>query len=64
MHKNYLLRTIPAKPFPREEALQNDIEDLSNTYPQLKGRRIEEFMDLTIAKELENEGFFTRLYGR
>lgn len=64
MHKNYLLRTIPAKPFPREEALQNDIEDLSNTYPQLKGRRIEEFVDLTIAKELENEGFFTRLYGR
>jgi len=64
MHKNYLQGTIPTKPFPREEALQNDIEDLSNTYPQLKGRRIEEFMDLTLVKELESEGFFTRLHGR
>ena len=64
MHKNYLLRTIPPKPFPREEALQNDIEDLSQTYPQLKGRRIEEFVDLSLVKELEAEGFFARLYGR
>ncbi|OGQ79953.1 MAG: hypothetical protein A3F90_18760 [Deltaproteobacteria bacterium RIFCSPLOWO2_12_FULL_60_19] len=64
MHKNYLLGTIPTKPFPREEALQNDIEDLSQTYPQLKGRKIEEFMDLTLVKELESEGFFTRLHGR
>lgn len=64
MHKNYLLRTIPPKPFPREEALQNDIEDLSYTYPQLKGRRIEEFVDLSLVNELESEGFFTRLHGR
>ncbi|HEX9443148.1 MAG TPA: ABC transporter substrate-binding protein [Candidatus Binatia bacterium] len=64
MHKNYLLGTIPQKPFPREEALQNDIEDLSFTYPTLKGRRIEEFTDLSLVKELENEGFFTRLYGK
>jgi ABC-type nitrate/sulfonate/bicarbonate transport system substrate-binding protein len=29
IHKNYLLGTIPMRPFPREEALQNDIEDPS-----------------------------------
>jgi ABC-type nitrate/sulfonate/bicarbonate transport system substrate-binding protein len=64
MYKNYLLGTIPQKPYPRAEALQNDIEDLSHTYPQLKGRRIEEFTDLSIVKELESEGFFTKLYGK
>jgi ABC-type nitrate/sulfonate/bicarbonate transport system substrate-binding protein len=64
IHKNYLLGTIPAIPYPRSEALQNDIEDLSNTYPQLKGRKIEEFTDLSLLKELEGEGFFTRLYGK
>ena len=64
MYKNYLLGTIPQKPYPRAEALQNDIEDLSYTYPQLKGRRIEEFTDLSIVKELESEGFFTKLYGK
>jgi hypothetical protein len=37
---------------------------LSYTYPQLKGRRIEEFTDLSIVKELEAEGFFTKLYGK
>ena len=64
MYRNYLLGTIPQKPYPRAEALQNDIEDLSYTYPQLKGRRIEEFTDLSIVKELESEGFFTKLYGK
>ncbi|HEY6197542.1 MAG TPA: ABC transporter substrate-binding protein [Candidatus Binatia bacterium] len=64
MYRNYLLGTIPQKPYPRAEALQNDIEDLSYTYPQLKGRRIEEFIDLSIVKELESEGFFTKLYGK
>ena len=39
IHKNYLLGTIPAKPYPREEALQNDIEDLSYTYADLKERK-------------------------
>jgi hypothetical protein len=43
MHKNYLLGTIPARPFPKEEAIQNDIEDLSYTYPHLKGERPESF---------------------
>ena len=64
MHKNYLLETIPAKPFPREEAIQNDIEDLSHTYPHLKGRKVSEFVDLTLVRELESEGFFARLHNR
>jgi NitT/TauT family transport system substrate-binding protein len=64
MHKNYLLGSIPIRPFPREEAIQNDIEDLSHTYPHLKGRKVAEFLDLTLLKELESEGFFTRLQGR
>jgi NitT/TauT family transport system substrate-binding protein len=64
IHKNYLLGTIPAKPYPREEALQNDIEDLSYTYTDLKGRKAAEFLDLSLLKNLEDEGFFRRLYGK
>lgn len=64
MHRNYLLDSIPIKPFPREEAIQNDIEDLSATYPELKGRKASEFLDLTLLRELESEGFFTRIHGR
>jgi NitT/TauT family transport system substrate-binding protein len=61
MHKNYLLGTIPLKPFPNAEALQNDIDDLSNTYSQLKGRKTGEFLDISLLNELEKEGFFTRI---
>ncbi|HYY25967.1 MAG TPA: hypothetical protein VE689_10775, partial [Candidatus Udaeobacter sp.] len=62
MHKNYLLGTIPMKPYPREDALQNDIEDLSYTYAHLKGKKAAEFLDLSLLKSLEDEGFFKRLY--
>ena len=64
MYKNYMLGSIPAKPYPRAEAIQNDIDDLSDTYPQLKGRKVAEFVDLSLLQELEKEGFFTRIYGR
>src|SRR5262245_10567130 len=64
MHKNYLLGSIPARPFPKEEAIQNDIEDLSHSYTHLKGRKAGEFLDITLLKSLEDEGFFKKLYGK
>ena len=64
MHKNYLLGSIPERPFPKQEAIQNDIEDLSQTYAHLKGRKAAEFLDLTLLKALEDEGFFRKLYGK
>jgi NitT/TauT family transport system substrate-binding protein len=64
MHKNYLLGSIPARPFPNEEAIQNDIEDLSSSYPHLKGRRAAEFLDISLLKSMEDEGFFKKLYGK
>ena len=64
MHKNYLLGSIPARPFPNEEAIQSDIEDLSHTYAHLKGRRAGEFLDISLLKSMEEEGFFKKLYGK
>lgn len=64
MHKNYLLGSIPARPFPKEEAIQNDIEDLSHTYAHLKGRKAAEFLDTSLLRSLEEEGFFKKLYGK
>jgi NitT/TauT family transport system substrate-binding protein len=64
MHKNYLLGTIPVKPFPQQEAIQNDIEDLSHTLPHLKGKKAADFLDLSLLKSMEDEGFFKRLSGK
>jgi NitT/TauT family transport system substrate-binding protein len=64
MHRNYLLGSIPARPFPKEEAIQNDIEDLSHTYAHLKGRNAREFLDVSLLRSLEDEGFYKKLYGK
>jgi NitT/TauT family transport system substrate-binding protein len=64
MHKNYLLGSIPVRPFPNEEAIQNDIEDLSHTLPHLRGKKASEFIDLSLLKSMDEEGFFKRLHGK
>jgi ABC-type nitrate/sulfonate/bicarbonate transport system substrate-binding protein len=64
MHKNYLLGSIPQRPFPNEEAIQNDIEDLSSSLPHLRGKKAAEFLDLSLLKSLDDEGFFKRFAGK
>src|SRR6476620_11554984 len=61
MYKNYLLGSIPVRPFPNEEAIQNDIEDLSYSLPHLRGKKAAEFLDLSLLKSMEKEGCFKRL---
>jgi NitT/TauT family transport system substrate-binding protein len=62
MHKNYLLGTIPAKPYPLAAAVEIAIEEASPAQPLLKGKKSADFIDVSILKEIEDEGFFSRLY--
>jgi NitT/TauT family transport system substrate-binding protein len=55
------LEAIPPKPYPREDAMQASIEDLRETVPQLEEMKVSEFIDASLIKEIDNEGFFTRL---
>ena len=55
------LEAIPAKPYPREDAIQASIEDLKATIPKLEGMKASDFMDTSLIREIDNEGFFTRL---
>lgn len=55
------LQAIPAKPYPREDAVQASIEDLRGTTPKLEGMKVSDFIDASLIKEIDNEGFFTRL---
>jgi NitT/TauT family transport system substrate-binding protein len=64
MHRNYLLTSIPPKPYPLEDAIQADIEDLSSMITELKGKKASDFMDKSLLNELESEGFFARLHGQ
>src|SRR6266576_3015976 len=62
MHRNYLLTSIPLKPYPIEQAIHADIEDLSASINELRGKKAADFMDRSLLNELESEGFFARLH--
>ncbi len=62
LYKNYVEDFLPAKPYPMEEVIQADIENLSSTIPEMRGKKPADFIDKTLLGELEEEGFFARLY--
>jgi NitT/TauT family transport system substrate-binding protein len=64
LYKNYVTETLPLKPYPMEEVIQRDIENLTPTVPELRGRKAADFIDKTVLAELERDGFFTILSNR
>ncbi len=52
---------IPARPYPREDAIQASIEDLKDSTPKLAGMKPADFIDTSVIRELDNEGFFARV---
>jgi hypothetical protein len=47
-----------------EDAIQADLEDLSSSIAELRGKKASDFMDTSLLRELENEGFFARLHAQ
>ena len=67
LHKNYIVDFLPLKPFPMEDVIQADIDNLTPTTPEFRGKRVADFIDKAILLDLEREGFFTQLaskYGK
>ena len=61
LHKNYIVDALPLKPYPMEEVIQAEMENLTATVPELRGKRAADFFDKSILTELDREGFFARL---
>jgi ABC-type nitrate/sulfonate/bicarbonate transport system substrate-binding protein len=61
MYQTYVLDAAPVMPYPLENAINSDIEILSATRPGLKGKTAADFVDTTLLKELEAEGFFKKV---
>jgi hypothetical protein len=55
------VEAIPTKPYPREDAIQASIEDLRDTIPKLEGMKASDFIDASLIREIENDGFFARM---
>ena len=61
IYENSLLR-MPAKPYPREEAVRLELENMAFSDARFKDRKPSEFIDPSILVELDSKGFFDRLH--
>ena len=52
---------MPSIPYPREEAVQLELESVAFTDPLFKNKKVSEFMDSSIIADLDRKGFFARL---
>jgi NitT/TauT family transport system substrate-binding protein len=64
LYKNYVVDALPAKPYPMEDVIQAEIENLTPSVPEMRGKRPADFIDKTILSDLESQGFFTALEKR
>src|SRR5262245_27300803 len=60
-YRAQLLDAIPAKPWPREDSVQASIEDLRGSIAKLETMKVGDFVDASLIRELDQEGFFARL---
>ena len=60
-YRAQFLDAIPAKPWPREDSVQASIEDLRGTIAKLESMKVSDFVDASLIRELDQEGFFARL---
>ncbi len=61
MYRTYVQGAIPQRPYPREENVALGIEEFAMK-PGLKGKTAVSLTDATVVKQLEDDGFFDRLY--
>jgi ABC-type nitrate/sulfonate/bicarbonate transport system substrate-binding protein len=61
MYRTYVLGAIPERPLPKLENVALGIEEFRAKLG-VTGKRAEDITDLSLVRELANEGFFDRLY--
>ena len=67
LHKNYVVDALPLKPYPMEEVIQAEMENLTPTVPEFRGKKAADFVDKSLLADLDREGFFNQLaskYGK
>ena len=64
LYKNYVVDALPLKPYPMEDALQGELENLSTSVAELRGKKAADFIDKSVLSDLERDGFLTQLANR
>jgi hypothetical protein len=58
------LKRTPKKPYPTMKGIQNLVDMSAGQIPQAKSAKPEQFVDLSLLQELENEKFFDEMARR
>ncbi|HVO93018.1 MAG TPA: ABC transporter substrate-binding protein, partial [Terriglobales bacterium] len=57
-----VLKAVPKIPYPTKSGLQTLMKFMAASTPELANAKAEDFIDTRIVKELEDSGFYARLY--
>lgn len=60
----YAIDTLERIPYPDPEGFKVVLEELARSRPEVAKARPEQFIDDSVVRELEAEGFFKKIYGR
>jgi ABC-type nitrate/sulfonate/bicarbonate transport system substrate-binding protein len=61
LYKNYVSDLLLFKPYPMEEVIQAEIENMTPSVPEMRGKTVVDFIDKSILSDLDREGFFAQL---
>jgi NitT/TauT family transport system substrate-binding protein len=61
-YESILLALVPEKPYPTQKGIQIILRELGAKDPVARSAKPEQFVDLTVIKELDSSGFIDRVY--
>ena len=61
-YESILLTLVPEKPYPTQKGIQVILRELGAKDPVARSAKPEQFVDLTVIKELDSSGFIDRVY--
>ena len=61
-YDDYSQRLVPAVPYPTAQGIQTIIDHVAKTRPEAKGLQSNDFIDVSILKEIVDSGFVKKLY--
>jgi nucleoid-associated protein YgaU len=61
-YESIIINLIPEKPYPTQKGIQIILREFGAKDPTARSARPEQFIDLTVMKELDSSGFIDRVY--
>jgi|SRR6516162_2070705 len=58
----YFSRLVPQKPYPSIEAVREALVELGEKDPKVRSAKPEDFVDMSVIKEFDDNGFIDGLY--